>query len=82
MGGEGVTWPWKRRGSLADLEARIGALEESTKALQEQVPRLLTLMEMQGAATEKHHELQALETELQVLQGSLPADRGDQPYHW
>ena len=68
-----MKWPWKR--GDRDLEERVEALEQ-------QVRRLLTLMEMQGAATEKHHELLALETELQVLQGSLPADRGDQPYHW
>jgi len=71
-----MTWPWKRRGSLADLEARIGILERM-------VPRLLTLMEMQGAATEKRTELLALETELQGLKGSLPVDRGDLPdYIW
>jgi len=68
-----MTWPWKR--GDRDLENRVADLERM-------VPRLLTLMEMQGAATEKRTELLALETELQVLQGSLPADRGDQPYHW
>jgi len=68
-----VTWPWKR--GDRDLEKRVADLERM-------VPRLLTLMEMQGAATEKHHELLALESEIQALKGSLPADRGDQPYHW
>ena len=67
-----MTWPWKQR---RDLEERVQHLEEM-------VPRLLGLLELQAGATEKHHELLALETELQVLQGSLPADRGDQPYHW
>ena len=67
-----IPWPWKRR----DLEERVEVLERM-------VPRLLTLMEMQGAATEKHHELLALESELQALKGSLPVDCGDQqPYHW
>ena len=70
-----MTWPWKQRRDLEEIEARVAALEEM-------VPRLLTLMEMQGAATEKHHELLALESEIQAIRGQLPVDRGDQPYHW
>jgi len=69
-----MTWPWKR--GDRDLENRVADLERM-------VPRLLTLMEMQGAATEKRTELLALETELQGLKGSLPVDRGDLPdYIW
>jgi hypothetical protein len=69
-----MKWPWKR--GDRDLEKRVADLERM-------VPRLLTLMEMQGAATEKRTELLALETELQGLKGSLPVDRGDLPdYIW
>ena len=67
-----MTWPWKRRGSL----------EKRVEDLERMVPRLLTLMEMQWAATEKHHELLALESEIQALRGQLPDREGDQPYHW
>ena len=71
-----MTWPWKRRGSLADLEARIGALEQANI-------RILGILESIAQTMDISREAEELQTEIRDLRGSLPESReGDQPYHW
>jgi len=69
------SWPWKRRGSLADLEARIGALEQANIRILGILESIAQTMAITGRSTE-------LEAEIQALRGQLPDREGDQPYHW
>ena len=71
-----MTWPWKRRGSLADLEARIGALEEMNI-------RVLGILENISQTMDISREAEEMQTAIRDLKGQIPVDRGDLPdYIW
>jgi Mrp family chromosome partitioning ATPase len=66
------SWPWHRR---RDLEKRVEALEQTNL-------RVLGILENISQIVGIPRESMELQTAIRELRGQLPADRGDQPYHW
>ena len=70
------SWPWKRRGSLADLEARVQQLEQANI-------RILGILEGIAQTMDISREAEEMQTAIRDLRGQLPDREGDlPPYIW